>query len=295
MVALATQHRADLDAAISGKTGGHGGSGSALYSAYNDTTGDYTRNTGCALSALTLPGLSAISVWHTTSSGGDPGAWSQVVVWGGGGKSIALTAAHITSNDPDVYVGDSVRFVSAQDNITVTATVEDAAFVSGTDVMLLLLSSDVTSGGLITPVKILPDNWRSRLPLIANAVTTATTHHAIPIWNIHKHREINVVAWYYMLASSGVFGWEDELDSAFDGTYSGWDEQVTVGNSGCPLFMAVNGDLVMLAGNSSSFLHYYKSDINTAMNALASGAALTVDSWDSYDDVRRLLLTEAAA
>lgn len=125
-----------------------------VYSTENDTSGIYVRNTSNFLTAAGVD-QTCVAVWN--SNGGKQQGGTLITP-----RHIAL-AAHF-----EYGASTTVRFVDNSNN-TVTATVLTGGNVPGTDIWVDVLTADVPSS--ITPCKILPANYATYLPSIAQTAT----------------------------------------------------------------------------------------------------------------------------
>jgi len=254
------------------------GKSTAIFSTYDHATPAYVRNPACWAYGLDL---TSISPWNAQ-----------------GVSALAATLIsprHIVMCAHGPIVDDTaIRFVAA-DGTVVTRTVEtvlEHPDYSPTpshypDIAIGVLDEDVPS--TISYVKILPEDWRDYV------TPYRVVNGAYEIWSAGGGE-------YSLWGIPCIFTDQEEkllvadirklpippetAQAALSGTAPIesnrllFNELIVAGDSGSPIFILVNGELVLLSvittvGPVGTSIAYFKDDINTMMATLGGGYSLT--------------------
>jgi hypothetical protein len=222
-----------------------------IFSTKDHSTPNYVRNPNCWLYPLDLTG---ISVWN--SSGGS----SLGDVDTGGGA--AISPRHVVFADHYIIAdGATMRWVT-KNNEVITRTLVTSAKVGATDLRIGVLDSDLPDS--ICFYKVLPSGWGStKLATGLHVVMTDQEEKIFP-------RQFNDGTYI-----SAVPVWSAPTTSPL----SLLTETPVSGDSGNPVFLIINNELVILGGiftNASCVnLSYYFSASNAVMATLGGGYQLT--------------------
>lgn len=231
----------------------------AIFSVLDHATPAYTRNATCWAADLNLTPLSP---WNSDGANEKP--------------VLAISPRHVlmaTHYSP--AVSSTVRFIAA-DNTIVTRTITDIESLpieSGfyPDLTIGLLDSDLPSS--IGFVKVLPAGWEFRLPLSPDPVFIVDQDENALVADMNN---LTVV-------SPFMFG----AVSPSDATRLDFYETVISGDSGHPVFLIINGELVVvsvLTGViSGTSVAGYRDELNALMTTLGGGYQLTEVSLAAFD------------
>lgn len=190
------------------------------------------------------------------------------------GTLIAPDAVLTVDHYP-VAVGATIRFVTA-DGTVIERTVTGRQVVltpdlSETDLMVAVLDSDVP--GTITPVKLLPANIYSYLPTLDGSGP------GLPVVNLDCEERASIRA-----MDHSVNHFREPYESEDEGGYVPWFGLIVAGDSGDPVFLIINGEVVLTTvltfgwGGWGYPAHEYLTEIDAALSDLGSGHAVeTVD------------------
>jgi hypothetical protein len=227
----------------------------AIFDTQDHATPAYVRNTDNWTQKGTALDLTCISPWNSTGANTRAGTLIS-------SRHILFAKHYPISN------GATVRFVK-QDNSVVDMTLLSQSNPAS-DIKVGLLSADVPAG--ISFAKVLPDDWDDYLP---SEYTNAGQ--GIPTLGLDQ-QEKAIVTDISTLAGANV-----SCQVPTDETRLSFYEPKITGDSGNPLFMIVNDELILLtcwwyggAGSGPS-VHNYRSEINAAMAALDTAAGNTPD------------------
>ena len=224
-----------------------------IFSSINHSTSAYVRNA---------------SNWVGANWTGRP-VWNEVRAGLANGALISprhlLAAKHLPP-------GGDVRFV-LNDNTVVTRTINATSDVSGTDIRICRLDSDVPS--TVAHYKVLPANWRNYLiTLDCPAILT--------------DRDQNALAREWTSITSSRF-----LTSTYSmSPLNTLSENIVGGDSGSAAFLLVGGNLVLSGANylaggglaSHDFVSDYITQINAAMTTLGGGYQLETVDLSGFTD-----------
>ncbi|MEQ1751214.1 MAG: hypothetical protein ABL974_17430 [Prosthecobacter sp.] len=226
---------------------------SSLFSGRNPTGPTYTRNTDCFLSTVDMTPLAA---------------WNSAGIYQRG--PTLITPRHIVGAAHWPFsVGTTVHFVSAANVLTVR-TVTDVSVISGTDIILGKLDSDVPAG--IAFAKVLPTNWAAKLPTLSLF--------GVPVCSTDQGKR----AWVRNLRTLGASVGCEAPNASRISYYA----DAISGDSGSPCFAVINNEMVLLCcwlgggGGTGPSLVYYTTQINSALTALGGGYQLTAINLASY-------------
>ena len=232
----------------------------------------------------------AIPLWTTRT----PGTQTYVRNLGCWGADIDLTPHAAYNSDTEAYqpgiggitlisprhvigashtgmpsVGTTYHFVTA-DNVVCVRTVTAAVNIGTTDVRIGILSSDVDAG--IDFCRVLPDAWAAKLP-------TLSTRH-IACARINRQQKLAVHELHSLTIYSAY------LQQPLGATRAGFHVPAVSGDSGSPLFLVVNGEMVLMAtlysSGSGPFVTAHRAAINAAMTSLGGSYQLTDADLSSF-------------
>lgn len=225
-----------------------------MFSARDSVTPAYTRNTSCWLSTVDL---TPIAAWNSDSNfQKGPTLISPRHVVG---------AAHY-----QWAVGTTVHFVEA-DNDVVVRTITAVASISGTDIILGVLNSDVPAG--ISFARVLPADWATKLPTLSTF--------GVPVCSSNQGKRVSL----RNVRSIGANVSCEPPNVTSRGTFYA---DVIGGDSGSPCFAVIADKMVLLccwlsggSGSGPSLINY-TSAINAAMTTLGGGYSLTAVDLSAY-------------
>ncbi len=231
-----------------------------IFSTQDHSTPTYTRNTNCWAADLDL---TPISPWNSHNSYRRAGVLIS--------PCHILCAAHYPIDDDS-----TIRFIDASNNV-ITRTMETMIVhpdydepSPDYDIAIGVLNNDVPAG--IGHVKILPDDWEDYLP------TNGTD---IPILTTDDKEEAIVRDLSDLSLDSRAYydGSSNPIRSPFKGS-------IWIGDSGNPVFMILDGQLVLLCvhtfPNGGWAVHETIADINQMMTDLGGGYQLTEFDLSNY-------------
>lgn len=244
---LRAEADSEIDTRISGETPA---TAIPLWSTRTPGTQTYVRNVGCWGADVDLTPHAA---YNSETEAYQPGI---------GGITL-ISPRHVigASHTGRPSVGATYHFVSA-DNVVCVRTVTAAVNIGTTDVRIGILSSDVDAG--IDFCRVLPDAWAAKLP------TLATRH--IACARITREQKL-VVHELHSLSGSAY------LQQPLAEPRASFYIKAENGDSGTPLFIVVNGEMVLLttlysSGSGPSIIGQ-RSAINAAMTSLGGSYSLT--------------------
>lgn len=190
------------------------------------------------------------------------------------GSGILISPRHVLlATHVGVIDTSTIRFVTS-DNTVVTRTIS-AQQTLGHDTTIAVLDSDVP--GTISFARVLPTNWASYF---------SGSPAGVPVAYFDQEEKL-LVADLKSFNQSWLARALVTLDEPTDPDRNGFFETLVGGDSGNPICLLVNGQLVVLgaftyganppdweAGAGDSVANYYAS-INAAMTALGGGYQLT--------------------
>lgn len=229
-----------------------------LYSAINDTTHSYTRNTNIFANDVDFTCIPTLS----------------------GAIGIAQTMGVLVAPDIMIQANHShpsgVMYFTKNDNTTITRSIISGSRIGTTDIWVAKLDSDVPAG--ITPCKIFPST------VFTNSIsTTSVSYLNPPVVFTNQNRVLRL----------GIINYNPymfflEVVSIIRGTgdYYDWYSKPCCGDSGSPAFALVNGQAVLLGVWYSAFsvsnLSNYITQINAAAASLGSSHTLSTADLSGY-------------
>jgi hypothetical protein len=224
--------------------------------------GIYTRNTQCWAHGLDL---TCFSPWNSLDGPRRAGT--------------LISPRHIIcAQHYPLTVGTSIRFIRL-DNTVVTKTITAIGNISNTDIQIALLDSDVGVG--ISFAQILPQNWYNYLPYYKD-LSSVNYEFGLPSLCLDQEEKALILDIYKILSKDLIISYVKPFKSANSEFY----EEIIVGDSGSPAFLIINGILVLMSCwynvSSSSFIPYYKSQINSLMSQLGGNYQLTEIDLSSF-------------
>jgi len=173
-----------------------------------------------------------------------------------------LCAAHYP-----LAVGDTIRFVT-NDNTVITRSVVKSFLHSGTvgqgwsDIALMQLDADVPSS--ITPARVLPLNWKQYFPLINNNSNIRGS--LLPVLQTDQQERIRYAELYSINMSYKTVATKAIISRPQYTPLQGGSSYWVTGDSGSPLFMIIDGMLVLLTcartRGTGPAIHEYINFIN---------------------------------
>lgn len=256
-----SKHISDaLDARLVGLTPANA---KPIFTTQNHSSPSYVRNSGCWVSGVDM---SCISPWNSMGVATRAGTLISP-------RHIIFCAHYPIDN------GSTIRFVDANNNIVTRTMVTKLTHPNYSpyypDISIGVLDSDVPN--TIGFAKILPSNWASYLPSLSSS-------RRIPCLVLDQEEKA-LVADLYSLSTMA------NLLNPSNSTRLLYYENMITGDSGNPVFLIINGQLVILtaityggAGSGTSVV-YHKDAINTMMVTLGGGYSLTevdLSGFNSY-------------
>jgi len=219
----------------------------------------------------TSPWATSSSVWTAL---GDPVDWSGASPWNSnGGYNFAgtlVTPRHLLfANHYQIGIGATVLFV-APDNSVVTRTLSAAQSISGTDITVGMLDSDVPAS--ITYYPILS---ASKLEsYVRDGVDESLFDLPIIAFDQEDHAIIRATQKSILYKDTRVVHF-----SIASGARAGFSETLVSGDSGNPLFLLVGNKPVLLTSHyydtyGPNYSHY-RNEIEAAIDSLGGGYDLS--------------------
>lgn len=232
----------------------------SVYSTQNHSSGIYVRNTNCWVSGVDL---TSISPWNSTGSNTMAGTLISP-------RHILFAAHYQIENHA------TIRFIDNNNNVitrTMTSKLTHPSYSPYyPDISIGVLDSDVPAS--ISFARILPSNWASYLPSLSNL-------YRIPCLVLDQEEKALISDLYSLNTSAGCL-------VPTDATRLSFFENFIIGDSGNPVFLIINGQLVLItvltfggAGSGTSIV-YHKDAINTMMATLGGGYSLTEISLNNF-------------
>lgn len=230
-----------------------------IYSTQDHTTPTYVRNIDCWASDIDL---TCISPWNSTENNNRAGTLIS--------PRHIIFAAHYQIDN-----GATIRFVDNNNNVITRTMVTKLTHPSYTpyypDISIGILNSDVPSS--IKFAKILPQNWSTYLPNLSLT-------HKVPCLALDQEEKALILD-LYLLNTVVAFAIPSNP------TRFGFFESIVSGDSGNPVFLIINGELVILttwtySGSGTSIL-YHKDVINNMMETLGGGYSLTEINLNGFN------------
>lgn len=225
-----------------------------IFTTQNHSSPLYIRNSGCWASDIDL---TCISPWNSTGITHMAGTLIS--------PRHIIFADHFSINN-----GATIRFVDNNNNIITRTLINRLRHPSWTlyrpDIIIGVLDSDVPD--TIGFAKILPPNWHSYLPNLS-------LMYRLPCLSLDQEKKALV---YELYTLSDIFGY---FVSPTNSTRSSFYEKIVLYDSGCPSFLIINDELVIitiwLGSTSGPNIAYYKNDINSLMNTHGGYSLTEID------------------
>jgi len=234
-----------IDSRLAGKTAS---TAIPMWTTRTPATQTYVRAAGCWGADIDLTPYAA----HDSSMAG--------TAWGG---HTLITPRHVIGANHYFGSGSqTLHFVKA-DGTCVVRTITSIATITGTDINIGKLDSDVPAG--IGFARVLPAAWAAKLP-------TLTTRN-VPAARITQNMQIIVTDLWRLSVMAGCEPATPARTDFYRAAYSG--------DSGTPSFLVINDQMVLLCclysggGGSGPFVTNYRTEINAALTSLGGGYQLT--------------------
>lgn len=236
-----------------------GGGQLNLFSVKNPQTPTYTRNSSCWASLLDWTGVSP----HNSAGGFQRGG-------------TLVSPRHLVwANHFNIPNGTTITFVSAENEVF-TRTLTSSIQIGTSDIRVGVLNGDIDES--VSHYSVLPSNWNDYLVTVSQTyiplVTTDQEQKAIC-------RELNNI-------SITVHGGRIFHRFAQISPRQNFSENIVVGDSGQPMFMIIDGEMVFLGCHYNTgaivSLHEYITEINAAMTTLGGGYQLTEVDLSGFTD-----------
>jgi len=218
----------------------------------------YVRSTNCWITGGTDLDMTPVAVWNSeTAAYGN--SWR--------GQTLVSPRHYIGAAHWAVAVGTTLHFVTA-DNTLVSRTVTGRQIISGTDIIVGVLDSDVP--GTIGFARVLPDAWAAKLPTLSLI--------PYPVCSMDQGRRI-FIRDLAALDSNGRNGVRCQVPTL--AARLPFYAPAVSGDSGSPVFLIINNAMVLLGtwygggGGSAPFVTAHRAAINAAMTTLGGGYQLT--------------------
>lgn len=240
-----------IDTLLAGKTAG--ATTQNLFSTEDDTTPNYVRNASIWATGVDLTSIAASINGTDRTHGG-----------------TLITARHIVlAAHLGLQAGHTLRFVSATGVVT-NRTVLSVATITGTDILIARLDSDVPAG--IAVAKVLPATWRTKAPSLA---------YGLPIAHVNQFKKLNVLDWFNCALGNEAYV-RAPTDSKRLEFYAG----VINGDSGSPAGLIIGTEFVLLGCWHTQTTFPMLADnitaINAAITTLGGGGSLTTFDISGY-------------
>jgi len=232
-----------------------GGGELTLFSAKSQPAGTFERNTACWAGSLDWTGVSPTNSADAFRRGG----------------TLVSPRHLIWANHFNIPNGTQIIFVS-NNNTTVTRTVANSSPIPNTDIQVGVLNEDVEEG--VSFYAVMPSTWREYLATVFQTflplVTTDQEQKALC-------RELTTIT------EASDFIAHRRAQQAERQALS---EQIVVGDSGQPLFLVLNGQMILLGCHYSAWgatnIASNITAINAAMTTLGGGYQLTTADLSSF-------------
>lgn len=219
------------------------------------STNPFTRNSQCWAASLDWTGVSPTNSLDPLRRGG-----------------ALISPRHLVwANHFNIPNETSLTFV---DNInqTVIRTVSNSLQVSNSDIRVGVLNEDVSES--ISFYSVLPAGWRDYL------VTVLST--SLPLITITQDKKVICREMFNILSNSQLLA----HGIAQKTNRSAYTAPLVVGDSGQPLFILINGELILLGCHYTATgipqLAKYIDEINAAMTTLGGGYQLTTADLSAF-------------
>lgn len=238
-----------------------------VYSSQDSINGNtFIRNNNCWVNDIDL---TCVSPWNSTGRTTMGGTLIS--------RRHVLFCEHLNFR-PEI--GATIKFVTS-DNVVVSRTIANRlthpAYVPYyPDICIGVLDSDVPES--ISFAKVLPANWKSYLPSLSTSST-------IPTLRFNQQEKASVADWRGGLLPVGSF----QLQYPSSIPRQAYYENIIIGDSGNPIFIIINGHLVVLGTFTSggagggTLISEHIDAINTMMTTLGGNYQLTQISLSGFN------------
>ncbi len=237
-----------------------------LFSAVDHVGVAYTRNTGCFLARGGLVDLTCIPMWN--SAGGEQFC------------GVAISPRHLLLPAHVFGTADSSRsfqFVT-NGNVVVAATTDTFHQLGDGDLVVAHLTADLP--GTITPCRVLPVNWEDYIAQQGYDLPAVGIVRDFGDYTVQgKSASIFVTpSMKTSINPAQVQAWSPSYINA-----TAWEpffQSVRNGDSGHPLFLIINNQLVLLTIWYSIGAGYVMADYHAAANTAMAGSGYTLTDAD---------------
>lgn len=261
---LAKSASDEVDSRIAGKDA----SAKLIFTTQDHGTPTYVRNAGCWAADIDL---TSISPWNST--GGNQRAGTLI------SPRHVIFCEHL---DFHPSAGATIRFV-AQDNTVVTRTITALATPDNyvpyyPDITIGVLDSDVPES--ISFAKVLPSDYADYLPSVGLFMPGMSY---IPALALDQEEKALITEWIQSNTSNSFASSAEPQRLLFF-------ESITIGDSGNPAFLIIDGELVLLntwtfgGGGGGTSVMANLSTINSLMTTLGGGYQLTEVDLSEFPD-----------
>lgn len=248
-----------LVASITALVGSKTSSAKPIYSTQNHAAATYVRNSACWAASINL---TAFSPWNSREANYRAG--------------VAITPRHtIQAAHYPLAVSDTIRFITTG-NAVVTRTVSGINSISGSDIQIALLDSDLPAS--ITPISFAPENLYDYLP----SLQTFSVPMLATDYEEKAFIKENFPAYWSNASHFATF-----RNSPTD-PFSRMTEAIISGDSGNPVCMVINGSPVIISHwlgiDYGPLYHTFLTEIAAALTSLGGGHSLSTVNLSSFTD-----------
>lgn len=235
-----------------------------LYSATNDSTNVYTRNSLIFASSTNFTSIPA----YNSQYGAD---FNGILV----APDILIMANHATPSN-----GTTLYFVTST-STTLTRTILSQTQIGTTDIQVVRISSPFLGASGITPAKTLPSNT------FYNKISqNAGTYGNIPLIYHNQFRNIHIRNILGLFNQPHVTGLLGTVSSNVLSPFHDWSSTVITGDSGSPVMALIGNEAVAVgtwySSSNPSTISQFATEINSAITSLGSAYSLTAVDLSAY-------------
>lgn len=240
-----------------------------LYSATDDTSKIYTRNTSIWSGNVDLTSIPTYGLFGTSYNG--------VLV----GQDIVIQAnhAHVDTGNP-IYFTDG-------NNVTYLRTIATTSKLMNTDIQVARLSSDLPAS--IHPAKTFPfPIFGTTSPATSYVTYDAQNLRNIPLVYTNQFRtfRIGTLLMQPAVSGGGLWGEQPIFNNNSSDPFYAWYSPIIVGDSGSSSFLIINGEAIVLGVWSSETIPTdianYQTYINTVISLMGSSHTIQTADLSSF-------------